>query len=75
MAVAAHAEFDLEVIVWVIVWVNVQGDSPPGRFDVERLSPAGIQRLWKHGVTNGLMIIYCCLYQSRPNNICSSELG
>lgn len=41
MAVAAHAEFDLEVIVWVIVWVNVQGDSPPGRFDVERLRLLG----------------------------------
>lgn len=25
-------------------------------------------------LTNALMIIYCCLYRGRPNNICASEL-
>lgn len=38
---AACAVFDLEVIVFVIVWVNVWGDSPSGRFDVERVPPLG----------------------------------
>lgn len=40
-AISAHAVSDLELIVWVIVWVNVQGDSPPGCFDVERLPLLG----------------------------------
>lgn len=39
---AARAVFDLEVIVWVIVWVNVAGDSPPGRFDAERVPLLGV---------------------------------
>lgn len=34
---AARAVFNLEVIVQVMVRANVQGDSPPGRFDTERL--------------------------------------
>lgn len=37
-ASAACAVCDLEVIVWVIVWVNVEGDSPPGRFRVGGVS-------------------------------------
>lgn len=73
---AACAVFELEVIVWVIVWLNVEGDPPPPSWGCWRWegSPAGFLHLRKHGVTNNLMIIYCCLHQSQPNNICSPEL-
>ncbi len=63
----------LEVTVWVMVCRSVEGDSPPAWHSDWEGSLLGFSIL-ETQCDKRTDDIWCCLYQSRPNNICSSEL-